>query len=72
MEFDSSLSEIHVFKNLFDQNVNDEFGASVLANEIEDMIAIGMRLREVEVGINIELNRVDMELGAIRGMVPIC
>lgn len=72
MEFEAILNEIYTFRALFDENVEDEFGASILANEIEDMIATGTRLRETEASINAKLMNIDMELENIRRMVPIC
>lgn len=72
MEFEAILNEIYTFRALFDENVEDEFGASILANEIEDMIATGTRLHETEASINAKLMNVDMELENIRRMVPIC
>lgn len=72
MEFEAILNEIYTFRALFDEKVEDEFGASILANEIEDMIAIGTRLHETEASINAKLMNVDMELENIRRMVPIC
>lgn len=72
MKFDRILNEVYALKTLFDENVNDGFGASILTNEIEDMIVAGMRLHETEVDINTELIKVDMELENIRNIVPTC
>ncbi|OCR13565.1 hypothetical protein [Helicobacter pullorum] len=72
MIFEAILSDIRSLSNTFSDNVNDEFGADILANEMANMERIGMDLCETEANINDKIREVDLRLQEIQSMSPLC
>lgn len=72
MIFETILSDIYSLNNIFNDNVNDEFGTDILTNEMADMIRIGMELCDTEAIINNKIREVDLRLQEIQSMSPLC
>ncbi|WP_072215081.1 hypothetical protein [Campylobacter coli] len=72
MIFETILSDIYSLNNIFNDNVNDEFGTDILTNEMADMIRIGMELCDTEVIINNKIREVDFRLQEIQSIRPLC
>ncbi|MCI5786129.1 MAG: hypothetical protein MR025_01560 [Helicobacter trogontum] len=72
MIFEAILSNIYSINNTFNSNVSDEFGTDILANEMADMIRIGIELCETEANINNKIREVDFRLQEIQSMRPLC
>lgn len=72
MIFEAILSDIRSLSNTFSDNVNDEFGADILANEMANMERIGIDLCETEAIINNKIREVDLRLQEIQSMSPLC
>ncbi len=72
MIFEAILSNIYSLNNTFNDNVNDEFGADILTNEMADMIRIGTELCETEANIYNKIREVDSRLQEIQSMRPLC
>ncbi|RTJ56873.1 hypothetical protein [Campylobacter jejuni] len=72
MIFETILSDIYSLNNIFNDNVNDEFGTDILTNEMADMIRIGMELCDTEAIINNKIREVDFRLQEIQSIRPLC
>lgn len=72
MQFEEILNSIYTLNAAFSNNINDEFGADILENEIADLIQIGIEFCEVEKKIYNKIREVESRLSAIEAMVPLC
>ncbi|RTI86063.1 hypothetical protein [Campylobacter jejuni] len=72
MIFETILSDIYSLNNIFNDNVNDEFGTDILTNEMADMIRIGMELCDTEAIINNKIREVDFRLQEIQSIRLLC